>query len=399
LLDELSPPAERLDVKSDLSAGFPYRLPHASHVAELLANLIQPRSAKKGLITDLDDTVWRGILGEDGVQGISWDLEGRSHIHGLYQQLLAALAESGVLLAVASRNDPDLVQEAMRREDILLPPDRLFPLEINWGQKSLSIGKILKDWNVGAEAVVFVDDSPLELAEVKALYPEIECQLFPKNDDQAAYQLLRTLRDRFGKDAILEEDALRVESLKAGKHFKDQVGSEHSLEEFLKQVEAKLTFGPIYAMGETRAFELINKTNQFNLNGHRLIESEFRAALDRPGAVSLLVSYRDKFGALGKIAVMLGWIKASVLTVDAWVMSCRAFGRQIEHKCLDYLFEQWNLEEINLDYHHTERNEPLRAFLSQFSDEPASSPIKIQRDVFMSRKPRLFQSVNGGEHA
>ena len=145
----------------------------------MLADLIQPRPAKKGLITDLDDTLWRGLLGEEGVAGISWDLDRHSHIHALYQQTLRALAESGVLIAVASKNDPALVTEALARRDLLLPKDCLFPIEVNWKAKSQSVYRILEAWNINADAVVFVDDSPIELAEVQSLFPAIKCLRFP----------------------------------------------------------------------------------------------------------------------------------------------------------------------------------------------------------------------------
>src|SRR2546425_3013186 len=207
-LDSASPLAQRLDVKSELTAGFPYSITHANEVADLLAQLIRPVPSKKGLITDLDDTLWRGLLGEVGVTGISWDLDNHTHIHAMYQQLLAALAESGVLIGVASKNDRHLVNEAFERDDLLLPRDYLFPLEVNWGEKSRAVGNILRAWNVSADSVVFVDDNALELAEVKSLYPEIECLLFPRNDNQAAYELFEKLRDLFGKQTIVEEDAI-----------------------------------------------------------------------------------------------------------------------------------------------------------------------------------------------
>ena len=177
-LDQLSPPAERLDVKSDLLSGFPYRTAHASAVAEMLASLLRSAAPKKGLITDLDDTLWRGLLGEVGADGVSWSLDRHSHAHALYQQMLQALADSGVLLAVASKNDPARVEEAFRRSDLLLKRDSLFPVEASWGPKSESVGRILRAWNVGADSVVFIDDSPLELAEVQAAHPGIETILF-----------------------------------------------------------------------------------------------------------------------------------------------------------------------------------------------------------------------------
>ncbi len=399
-LNESSPLAVRLDVKSELTTGFPYRLEHAARVAELLARLVQPRPPKKGLITDLDDTLWRGILGEDGVGGLTWELDRRTHIHALYQQLLAALAESGALVGVASKNDHALALEALGREDLLVRKEELFPLEVNWGQKSQSVEKILRAWNVSADAVVFVDDSPIELAEVKALHPEMECLLFPKDDEQAAYQLFITLRDLFGKQELLEEDALRAESLRRAAEFESRAQDAPSgaLEDFLAHVEAEITFAPVDAATEARAFELINKTNQFNLNGARLGESEFRAALRRPGAVSLVVSYRDKFGPLGKIAVLLGRVENSTVKVETWVMSCRAFSRHIEFRCLEYLFENLKVSEIEVAYSPTPRNGPAREFLAQFLDEGPDGACRIRRKIFMSRKPALFQKVNSVSH-
>lgn len=393
-LDEITPLSERFDVKSELTTGFPYRTAFAAKIAGLLAQLIHPQLPKKGLITDLDDTLWRGILGEDGVMGISWDLDKHSHIHALYQQTLKALAESGVLIGVASKNDQALVMEAFERKDLVLSKNHLFPLEINWQQKSKSVERILEAWNIGADAVVFLDDSPLELAEVRAVYPEMECMLFPKNNDAAVYQLLRNLRSIFGKQEILEEDAIRVQSLRSGKEFQVQAQNRphRSLDSFLEHLEAELTFSPV-SIEDARAFELINKTNQFNLNGRRMNNIEFQTTLQRQGAVSLTISYQDKYGPLGKIAVLLGRVELSILKIDTWVMSCRAFSRHIEYKCLEYLFDNLGVSEIELDYNPTTRNSPVQEFLSRFFDQDLNFPYRITREMFMSRKPALFHNV------
>src|SRR5262249_38332555 len=158
---------------------------------------------KKGLITDLDDTLWRGVLGEAGVRGITWDLDHHSLIHGLYQQLLGSLAEAGSLIAAASKNERGSGEPAVRRPDRGVPGRVLFPIEAHWGPKSESVERILRTWNVAADSVVFVDDSPIELAEVKAAYPSMVCLRFPTNDDQEALAFLGELRDLFGKETIL----------------------------------------------------------------------------------------------------------------------------------------------------------------------------------------------------
>ncbi|MEQ1474189.1 MAG: HAD family hydrolase, partial [Candidatus Acidiferrum sp.] len=142
-LDLISPLNTRFDIKSEILTGFPYKLPFTSAFAGLLASLVPTPTPKKGLITDLDDTLWLGILGEVGVDGVSWTLDHHSHIHGLYQQFLSSLASAGVLVGVASKNDSALVQQAFDRQDLLLKKDKVFPFEVHWHPKSESVHRIL----------------------------------------------------------------------------------------------------------------------------------------------------------------------------------------------------------------------------------------------------------------
>ena len=397
-LDQLSPLADRLDVKSELYSGFPYRLPHASAMAELLVDLAGPPIAKKGLITDLDDTLWRGILGDEGVQGISWDLDNHSNIHGLYQQLLRSLADAGTLLGVASKNDPALVEQAFKREDLILPSERFFPIDVHWGPKSDSIARILEAWNIGADSVVFVDDSPMELAEVKAAHPDIECLQFPTDRDQAAYSLLEQLRDLFAKDRVSEEDSIRLASVRQGNALRE-VGEKTGgiSDDFLKNAEGEVSVSFCKQPLDPRALELINKTNQFNLDGRRILEGEWAAHVKKAESFLLVVAYEDKYGSLGKIAVLSGAFLSGVLKVDTWVLSCRAFSRRIEHKCLELLFEKFGVDEITFDYEPTPRNGPMQEFLAQFPEPFANSgdgkAVRISKETFQNNCPRLFHQT------
>src|SRR5262249_5757870 len=179
-LAEDSPASTRFDLKTALLAGLPYTIPHADAVASALAQLLVPREPKKGLISDLDDTLWHGLVAEVGPDNVAWDLASHHKLHGLYQQLLCALSDQGVLVGIASKNKPADAERALQREHLLVPPGQLFPVEVHWGAKSGSVGRILQTWNIAAESVVFVDDSPMELAEVAAAHPGIECIQFPK---------------------------------------------------------------------------------------------------------------------------------------------------------------------------------------------------------------------------
>ena len=126
-IDRLSPLGQRRDIDSEVLSGFPYRLPHASMLAICLARLAHRGVPKKGLITDLDNTLWKGIVGEDGVTGISWDLENKSQMHAAYQRFVGALASEGVLIGVASKNDPSLVAEALYGTTSRCPHPRSIP--------------------------------------------------------------------------------------------------------------------------------------------------------------------------------------------------------------------------------------------------------------------------------
>jgi FkbH-like protein len=391
-MDRMSPHSHRRDIQSELRTGFPYTQKHAEILASLLAALMHPPQPRKGLITDLDDTLWRGILGEVGVQGIAWDLDGGCQLHGLYQQLLSALAESGVLIGVASKNEPELVKQAFERRDLHIQRRQIVPFQVHWGPKSQSAGRILEMWNVSAESVVFVDDSPMELAEVKAAHPEIECLLFPKNDPAAAVELLEYLRDLFGKPALHEEDRIRAESLRRpAVTAQPAAASRGTPDELLAQANAEIDIQFSCQPDYGRAFELINKTNQFNLNGRRYTEAEWQRYFDQSGAFRLSVGYRDKFGPLGSISVVLGRVCQRRVHVDSWVMSCRAFSRRIEYQCLRVLFEEFQAEEITLDFRPTARNRPLAEFLSAFG--PTHPDFRIDRDSFRRGCPALHHAV------
>jgi FkbH-like protein len=398
-IDLVSPLQERFDVESELLTGFPYRLPHASALANLLACLTRMPAPKKGLITDLDDTLWRGILGEVGIDGISWDLDHHSQMHAFYQRLLGALSTEGVLIAVASKNEPSLVEKAFSRGDLALSANSVFPMEVSWGPKSEAVARILKTWNVGADSVVFVDDSPLELAEVKASHPEVECIKFPTKDSLGVYNLAIRLRDLFGKSAILQEDTIRAESIRrshAG--MAAQEAAKNTPANFLEQIEAEMSFNFSKSPLDPRALELVNKTNQFNLNGKRYTEASWHNYFLDPASFLLLVSYTDKYGPLGKIAVVAGRQQEKKLRVDTWVMSCRAFSRRIEYRCLEELFAKFDVDEIELDYLRTDRNSPLCEFLTELlSAAPSPACVISRRDLAASPETfrHLQEATNG----
>jgi FkbH-like protein len=384
-LARVSPETSRLDAAMELRAGFPYTVAHASAVAGEVVKLLFSPSPMKGLITDLDETFWSGIVGEAGARGVSWSLAEHAAIHGLYQQMLGHLSEMGVLLAIASKNELSTVEEALQREDLLVPARVFFPVCANWGPKSDSIAEVLRAWNIGAESVVFVDDSAMEIAEVQTAFPAMKCLQFSKKHPAKTVELLEQLRDLFGKPAIHREDALRQESIRANVALQTADGGSRD-GEFLRGLQGRVTFDWRKDPSNKRLLELINKTNQFNLNGVRLSEGEWLQHLADRRAVVTAVSYEDKFGPLGTIGVLSGRQVNGEIEVTSWVLSCRAFSRKIEEHMLDQLFSQHGVTAVRLAFRSTARNRPLRNYLTSLGlDADAEGPQTISREQFQSQ--------------
>jgi FkbH-like protein len=402
-LDARSLPSERFDLKTEAIAGIAYRQHHADVLGEALGRLIYPGPAKKGLITDLDGTLWQGIVGDVGAEAVSWDLDHHALLHGLYQQLLQALSEEGVLVGVASRNNVAVVDEAFARADILLQRDFVFPLEVHWNRKSDSVSRILEAWNVNADSVVFVDDSPMELEEVGSAHPGITCLQFPA-DYADGLALLYQLRDMFGRSHLSDEDALRRESLRSAVRFRDASnhappvdGGLSNTESLLAQARAVITFDFRDAHRSPRSLELVNKTNQFNLNGRRYSESEWHELVSDPRRFVISASYEDKFGRLGTIAVVGGERSSDVARVDVWVMSCRAFARRVEHQVIAMLFDRLCVDELVFDVAVTARNEPLQQFLGTLLRTELVAPARLSRAHFEQSCPALYHTVTAHE--
>jgi FkbH-like protein len=378
-----------LDARAEFLAGFPYTVACADAIAAALTATLWQLPPKKGLITDLDDTLWAGLVGETGPQGVSWHQESHSQVHGLYQQMLGHLASCGVLLGVASKNDIEIAEAALARPDLLLNPASLFPVCASWGPKSVSVARILQTWNISADSVVFVDDSPLELEEVRQAFSGITCLPFPRKEPAKVWNLLSHLRDLFGKPVLMEEDSLRQSSIRAGVLLRE--ASEGGASPgFLRSLEGAVTFQWRTDPADKRPLELINKTNQFNLNGFRVSEGEWLQMLAAPQRLTAVIAYQDKFGPLGKVAVVSGLLTEKTLRISHWVMSCRAFSRMLEHHTIDALLRISGAESLELDYQATERNGPVREFLNATGILPDGGGVyRMAKTAFRQSAPPM----------
>jgi FkbH-like protein len=205
--------------------------------------------------------------------------------------------------------------------------------------------------------------------------------------------MLRRIRDLCGRERITGEDTLRLDSIRQGAEFRRMADDGVVSDSFLEQAQAVVTVDFAPAPEDARVLDLVNKTNQFNLNGIRRTNTDWQAGNRMPNAVVGVVSYEDKFGPLGKIAVIQGCRAATVLHVNTWVMSCRAFSRRVEHQCLRILFERFGLTGIIFDFVETPRNGPLQEFLATVLGCKPTGHAALSRTEFEARCPALFQRL------
>jgi len=354
-------PSGTFSLSTFLATGCPVAGSGLSVVARAAIDALvaPPKEAAKVLVTDLDNTLWSGIVGDDGPSGIKYRPEGKGFPHFLYQTLLKRLRAEGVLLAAVSKNDPDVALAPFQRGGMVLDEADFVAVMASWNAKSAQIRELSERLNIGLEAFVFVDDNDIELAEVEGALPTVRRELFP-----AGVVGLPELFDRlsavFKRERISEEDRQRTELYRRrldGMAPSTMEGAD--LSAFLRDLRMKLTIRDLSSGDRTRAVQLINKTNQFNLNGRRVTDEEIATLLATGGRLfgATLV---DRTGSHGEILTCALDARG---TITSLVMSCRVFQRRVEFAFLAWLAEQ-SPPPVSFAFAETDRNGPLRQFLS-----------------------------------
>jgi FkbH-like protein len=346
-----------------LASGCPIGGSSLSRVAETLVGLLiaPPPEALKVLVTDADNTLWAGIVGEDGIDSVSAEPQGGAFRHFIYQGFLKRLKAAGILLAVVSRNDEDMVRAPFTKGRMPLAVEDFVAIRAGYGVKSDHVAALAEILNLGLDSIIFVDDNPVELAEVAAALPLVTCLEFPVTDDKLPV-FLRRLATAFDRPKLTLEDAGRTEMYR--RRLASLPPTESAgLSEFLADLSMVLIPREWRGGNWSRAFQLINKTNQFNLNGERLSEAEMSALLANGGRL-FTAALEDRIGTHGEILACL--VDASG-QVRSLVLSCRVFQRRVEYAFLVWLISRLHRQVIDFAFVYTERNEPMRRFLADTS--------------------------------
>lgn len=304
--------------------------------AAALVGALAGRS-RKVLVVDLDNTLWGGVVGEDGASGLKLDgPEGEPFVE--FQRYLKALKERGVLLAVASKNDPEAAKEPFARPEMALSLADFSAFEAGWGPKADALRRIAAKLNVGVDALAFVDDTPMEREAVRRFLPEVAVVDLP--EDPTGYVQALDAARLFEPAAVSAEDAARAAHFASEAARETLKASAPDLAGFLKGLGMRADAGPFREGDLERIVQLFNKTNQFNLTTRRVAEGQVRSWLSDPAVFTLAARLSDRYGDYGLVACLTARATGGDLVVEDWLMSCRVLGRGLEHLCFNRLLAE-----------------------------------------------------------
>lgn len=308
----------------------------AAHLVRTIAATM--RTPAKCLVLDLDNTLWGGVIGDDGPTGIQLGDDFPGSAYKQFQRAALGLMDRGILLAVSSKNNPDIVEQTLRTHpEMVLRWDDFACIKANWRSKSENIREIAKELNIGVDALVLFDDNPVERAEVRAAIPEVGIVEVPT--DPIGYAAALHECEFFDQPALQTEDRERTAMYRRERERRSLAESVTSPEEFLRSLEMEAEVGMANEQTIGRIAQLIGKTNQFNLTTRRHSQTEVsQMAHDRDHVVAWL-RLRDRFGDQGLIVVGIVKRRNAVAEIDTFLMSCRVMNRRVEQAFMAYLLE------------------------------------------------------------
>jgi FkbH-like protein len=378
---------------------------YADHLLRLVAASVG--MARKCLVLDLDNTLWGGEVGDDGMRGLvlgQGDAVGEAFV--AVQQAARWLHSRGVLLAVCSKNDDAVARAAFRdHPDMLLRLNDIAVFQCNWQDKATNLRAIAAALSLGTDSLVFLDDNPAERALVRAELPEVAVPELPA--DPADYPAVLLAAGYFETLGFTAEDRQRAGDYQANARRAVLAASCVDMHAYLESLDMTIHFAPFDAVGRARIAQLVNRSNQFNLTTRRHDEAAIAAFESRNDAFTLQVRLADRFGDNGMIGVVICTAEGTDWVIDTWLMSCRVLNRRVEEAVLDMLAEcgrALGVERLVGLYIPTDRNGMVRDHYARLGFRPAGTEHGIDRWLLdlataVPRKPPLRVEVAAGIHA
>jgi FkbH-like protein len=376
----------------------------AREVAHLIGGF--KRAPKKVLVLDLDNTLWGGVIADDGMDGIEvGDTSPRGEAFKAFQRYIASLKGRGTLLAVCSKNDHAKAEEPfLKHPEMVLRMDDFVSFKANWEPKSENIRAMASELNLGLDSFAFVDDNPAEIEIVRQFAPEVTTILLGPDPSEYVAQLADCRL--FEPRNITSEDVERTAAYQSEAKRQALFATVTDMTAYLQSLEMGATITEFVSMDVQRLSQLINKSNQFNLTTRRRTEADIVALMKDPAYIGFSVRLKDRFGDHGLISIVIAKTEGNVMDIDTWLMSCRVLKRQVEDEVRNELVRLAKLRgctKINGTYLRTKKNEMVRDFygnmgftltaededsrhyeLALENIEPLPSQIKIIRRAYES---------------
>ncbi|MCI9014468.1 MAG: HAD-IIIC family phosphatase [Lachnospiraceae bacterium] len=340
---------------------------------------------KKAFVLDLDNTLWGGVVGDDGVENLVLGHEtSAGQVYCAFQEYLKAYKEFGILLNIASKNDHENAVAGLNHPAGVLRPDDFIKIKANWEPKDRNLLQIAEELNLMPDSMVFVDDNPAEREIVRAQVPGAAVPEMPA--EPAHYAKIIDRSGFFEVTGLSEDDRRRTAMYQENDRRMQEQAAFADYEEYLKALAMKAEIGPFTAVYMARIAQLTNKSNQFNLTTRRYSQPEIEAVAVDPAYITLYGKLEDKFGDNGVISVVIGHRQEQVLHMDLWIMSCRVLKRDMEFAMMDTLAERCmeaGITEIRGYYYPTAKNAMVKEFYSRQGFD------KIEEDAAGNTKWRL----------
>lgn len=312
------------------------KLPFSRHALPIYADVVlraiaaMRGKARKCLVLDLDNTVWGGVIGDDGLDGIALDQgDARGEAHRAVQLAALDLRKRGIVLAVCSKNDDETARLPFREHPgMLLKEDDIAVFMANWEDKASNLERIAQRLDLGLDALVLLDDNPAERMQVRQALPQVAVPEL--GDDPSGFVRNLLQAGYFESVAFTAEDLARAEQYRGNARRVELQEGSRDLGAFLQSLDMRIRFSPFQALGRKRIAQLINKTNQFNVTTRRYTEVQIAEMETSDAIFALQISLIDRFGDNGMISVVICRRREDEWEIDTWLMSCRVLNRRVE---------------------------------------------------------------------
>ena len=345
-------------------------LEHLPLVAQNIVRIITASQGRivKCVVLDLDNTLWGGVIGDDGINGIKLAAHGDGESFYLLQCFLRELSRRGILLAVCSKNDKDnAMAPFLHHPDMVLKPEDIAVFVANWDDKARNIRVIQKALNIGFDSMVFLDDNPFERNLVREFLPDVIVPELP--DDPSDYLSALAALNLFETTSFSSEDARRTELYRAEAKGREEMASFGSIGGFLESLKMRITVARWDGFHLPRIAQLFQRSNQFNLTTRRLSEVQCAAMMQDDTCLPLYAELADRLSDHGLISLVACRINGDELAIQDWVMSCRVLGRGVEQYLMSMVFEHARAaacRRVLGSYVPTAKNGMVRDFYERF---------------------------------